>query len=304
MIDKTTTLGDQVVHYVDFGGQGRTIVLVHGLGGSHANWLAVAPALASFGRVVAIDLPGFGLSPRDPRGTSLEVMGESLSKFIDAMSPEPVHLIGNSMGGALSILEASRRPSRIQSVLLVCPALPPAPGTRPDPQLLSTLLLAFVPFGDRLLKRRAAKAGPRQMVHDLMKLCCVDASKVPPSVIEAHVDLATSRPSRNWADRSLMEATRSLSALLTFGSAYRRALKGLTIPALIVHGQLDRLVDVRSARAAVAMAPQIQLVELPGVGHTPQMEAADAFIALAERFFAQADSVRVQPGEGLRPEAS
>ncbi len=304
MIDKTTTLGDQVVHYVDFGGEGRTIVLIHGLGGSHANWLAVAPALASFGRVVAIDLPGFGLSPRDPRGTSLEVMGEALSKLIDAMSPEPVHLIGNSMGGALAILEASRRPSRIKSVLLVCPALPIATGTRPDPRLLSTLLLAFVPFGDRVLARRAAHAGPRQMVHDLMKLCCVDPSKVPSRVIEAHVDLATSRPSRRWADRSLMEATRSLSALLTFGSAYRRALQGLTVPTLIVHGQLDRLVDVRSARAAVAMAPQIQLVELPGVGHTPQLEAADTFIALAERFFAQADSGREQLGEGLRPEAS
>ena len=54
---------DGPVHYADFGGTGRPVVLVHGLGGSYANWLAVGPRLAALGRVYALDLAGHGLTP-------------------------------------------------------------------------------------------------------------------------------------------------------------------------------------------------------------------------------------------------
>ena len=55
MISKTIDLAGETVHYADFGGEGPVIVLVHGLGGSHLNWLALAPLLARRGRVVALD---------------------------------------------------------------------------------------------------------------------------------------------------------------------------------------------------------------------------------------------------------
>ena len=304
MIEKTIDLGGEVVHYVDFEGQGRPIVLVHGLGGSHANWLAVGPRLATQRRVVAIDLPGFGRSPRSHRGANLEVMGEVLAQFIDAISDEPVHLMGNSMGGALSILEAAARPQRIKSAVLVCPALPPVAGTKPDPKFLATLMLACLPFGHRLLGRRAAKAGPRQMVHELMRLCCVDPTRVPAHVVEAHLELARSRPSRPWADRAFAEATRSVFMLLTVGGSFRRAIQSLKVPTLIVHGKLDRLVDVRASRAAVAMAPQIELAELSDIGHTPQMEAPEEFLALVDRWLARVDPSAEQPIDRARGEAS
>ena len=58
---------DGPVHYVEWDGPpGRTFVLVHGLGGSLLSWLAVAPGLARHGRVLAMDLPGFGRTERFP----------------------------------------------------------------------------------------------------------------------------------------------------------------------------------------------------------------------------------------------
>ena len=64
---------DGPVHYVDFGGPAGAplVVCVHGLGGSHANWLAIAPQLARTHRVLALDLGGFGLTRGGDRGTSL-----------------------------------------------------------------------------------------------------------------------------------------------------------------------------------------------------------------------------------------
>src|SRR5262245_36769441 len=59
------------VHFIDFGGSGPPMVLVHGLGGSAVNWLAVGPALAQRARVVALDLPGFGRTPPAGRSTRL-----------------------------------------------------------------------------------------------------------------------------------------------------------------------------------------------------------------------------------------
>jgi pimeloyl-ACP methyl ester carboxylesterase len=69
MISRTLALPGQTLHYADFGGQGPTIVLVHGLGGAHTNWLAVGAELAERGHVVALDLPGFGRSPRENVGS-------------------------------------------------------------------------------------------------------------------------------------------------------------------------------------------------------------------------------------------
>jgi pimeloyl-ACP methyl ester carboxylesterase len=201
MISKTIDLGGEPIHYADFGGEGPVVVLVHGLGGSHLNWLALGPFLERRARVVALDLPGFGLSAFSPRGTSIDVMGAALARFIDAMSTEPVHLVGNSMGGMLSVLEGHARPKRIASALLICPALPPPRGAKTDPQWLRTLLIACAPWGHVLLRRGAARIGPETMTREMIALCCVDGSKVPREVMEAHVALARERASMPWAER-------------------------------------------------------------------------------------------------------
>jgi pimeloyl-ACP methyl ester carboxylesterase len=101
---RTIDLGGPVF-YLDVTGpsSGPTFVLVHGLGGSHANWLALAPLLARRGRVLALDLPGFGLSPLAGRKASMSSSRSIMARFIHDVVGAPVVLVGNSMGGALSI---------------------------------------------------------------------------------------------------------------------------------------------------------------------------------------------------------
>lgn len=281
MISRTLDLPGQTLHYADFGGHGPTLVLVHGLGGAHTNWLAVGAELAQRGRVVAVDLPGFGRSPRSSRGTSIRVMGEVLQQFVDAMSSEPVTLVGNSMGGTLAILEAHARPQRVAGLLLVCPALPPVPGTRPDPAWMTTLALAAMPGGHLLLRMQSSKVGPEKHVRDLLGLCCVDVTRVPAEIIEAHIALARERAPMLSPQQSFAEASRSLMGHLMLGRTLRRALRAGGPPTLIVHGQGDRLVDIRASRAVAAANPRFELKELPGVGHVPQLETPEAFVEIA-----------------------
>jgi pimeloyl-ACP methyl ester carboxylesterase len=288
MIPKTIDLAGETFHYADFGGQGPTFVLVHGLGGSHANWLAVGASFARHGRTVAIDLPGFGRTARSPRGTSLGVMGEALTRFVDAMSKDPVHLVGNSMGGTLAILQSHARPERIASSLLVCPALPAPLGTPIAREWAKTLVIAILPWGHVLLRRQAAKVGPERVVRDMVELCCVEPSRVPRDVIDAHVALAAERAPFPWNELAFSEATRSLLGDVLFGKRVHRAIRQPGAPTLIIHGKGDRLVDVVASRAAVALNPRINLIELPDLGHVPQLEAPETFMESASGWIERA----------------
>ena len=118
-------------HYADYGGSGPAIVLVHGLGGSFINWMVVAPELAKSGRVLALDLPGFGRSPPEGRSVSIRAQVGAVTKFIQhVVADGPCTLVGNSMGGMISSMLAVERPELVSRVVLVNPALPRATGER------------------------------------------------------------------------------------------------------------------------------------------------------------------------------
>src|SRR5438132_975051 len=85
------------------------MVLVHGLGGSHANWLAVGAGLAAHARVLAPDLPGFGRTPLAGRSARVRANVELLDRLLDAVDGRPAVLVGNSMGGLIAMVEAAIR---------------------------------------------------------------------------------------------------------------------------------------------------------------------------------------------------
>src|SRR5689334_11534423 len=97
------------VHFADFGGEGPPLVLVHGLGGSHANWLAVAGRLSARFRVLAPDLVGFGRTPLAGRSTAVQANADLVGRFIDKVIGAPAIVVGNSMGGLCGALLASSR---------------------------------------------------------------------------------------------------------------------------------------------------------------------------------------------------
>ena len=269
---------DGPVHYVDHGGApgGPLLVCVHGLGGSLVNWAALAPLLTGTCRVIALDLAGFGHTRGGARSTGVQANRRLLERFLDDVAGTPVILVGNSMGGLISILQAAESPATVAGLALVDPALPIGPTMRPDPRVLATFAMFAVPaLGRTLLSLRRSRTSADQAALDLLRLCCADASRVPSHVVEQHVDLARQRRDYDGADAELVAAAQSLMWVLADGSRYRAAQQSISAPVLLMHGDRDRLVPIASARAAARANPAWQFEVAEGIGHVPQLEAPE-----------------------------
>ncbi len=267
---------DGPVHYLDFGGpaDGPMIVCVHGLSGSAVNWSAIAPLLAVRSRILAPDLAGHGLTRSTGRGTDVAANRALLHRFIAAVTTSPVILMGNSMGGMISLLEASAAPPVVAGLILIDPALPFVPA-RPDPFVAALFVVGAVPGLGRAMLGHVHRLPPERAVARVLSLCCADASRVPPEVIAHHVEIARQRAGFSGTGRDISTAMRSVIATagVATGQAYRRGIRSLTCPVLLLHGERDRLVPASAARAAARANPSWSLVVLPGVGHVPQLEA-------------------------------
>ncbi|SFK56921.1 alpha/beta fold hydrolase [Geodermatophilus ruber] len=268
---------DGPVHYIDFGGadDGPILVLVHGLGGSHLNWDLLAPLLTPHARVYALDLPGFGRSEPGARVASVRNNVEVLDRFVREIAGGPVVLVGNSMGGMISILEAARSKAQVCGLVLVDPAVP-GPRQLPDPRVgINFLCYALPGVGERFLAAERRRRGARGTVLDTLRLCGVDPATVPARLIDRSVDLIDERQDVAGMDRAFLTAARSLLLVLADPRLLRRAMSGIRAPVLLVHGDRDRLVDVAAARDTARRHPGWTYVELPGVGHVPQLQVPE-----------------------------
>jgi pimeloyl-ACP methyl ester carboxylesterase len=268
---------DGPVHYIDYGGplDAPVMVCVHGLGGSAVNWAAVAPLLTGRYRMFAPDLAGHGLTQSAGRGTDVAANRVLLHRFIKAVSASPVILMGNSMGGMISLLEAIAAPSAVACLILLDPALPFV-AVRPDPFVTAMFACYVTPGLGRVIRGRRSRMSPESLVAGVFSLCCVDPSRVPADVVGMHVAMARERAGFTDVDRDFTAAARSVVATAGHvrSAPYRRGIRSVKVPVLLVHGARDRLVPVAAARAAARANPSWTLVVLLNVGHVPQLEAA------------------------------
>ncbi len=267
---------DGPVHYLDFGGpaHGPTIVCVHGLSGSAVNWSAIAPLLTDRYRLLAPDLAGHGLTRPAGRGTDVASNRILLHRFLESVPGGPVILMGNSMGGMISLLEASAAPLAVAGLILVDPALPFVPA-RPDPVVAAVFVLGATPLLGKALLGRVHQLSPEAAVASVLSLCCADPGRVPADVIARHVEVARQRAAFTGTSRDISAAMRSIihTAGVGGGRIYRRRVRSVTCPVLLLHGERDRLVPASAARRAGHDHPSWSVVILPGVGHVPQLEA-------------------------------
>jgi pimeloyl-ACP methyl ester carboxylesterase len=285
---------DGPVHYVDFGGNsdGPTVLLVHGLGGSHLNWDLLAPLLTPQGRVYAIDLPGFGRSEPGERKASVQANVAVVKRFIDEVAGSPVVLVGNSMGGMISILVAGERPDAVSSLVLLDPAVP-GPRRALDPLVALMFVIYAIPMvGERFLARRRTSTSARERVIETLKLCGVDPDAVPPMVIDRSITLLDERADVEGMDKAFLVAARSLLKLLIDPRRYRRAMRSITLPVLLVHGDRDRLVPVAAARDIARRHPSWRYLELAGVGHVPQLQVPAELASAMIDWLAETQDIR------------
>jgi pimeloyl-ACP methyl ester carboxylesterase len=255
---------------------------VHGLGGASTNWTDLAALLAVRFDGWALDLPGFGRSQPPPRGrysirghvqAVIDVL-EHIARQPGEAAGGPVHLLGNSLGGLVSLLVASRRPDLVASLTLISPAMP----VYRVPQAFSrALLLLLVPGIPSLAARRIGAVTPEQSVRAMIRMCFGEPERVPPQRIEQAVQEMRERAEQPWADHALTRSMRGLiTSYLRVGAANAwRAARTLRVPTLILWGARDQLVDPALARRLAAVVPDARLHMLERVGHVAMLEAPE-----------------------------
>lgn len=255
---------------------------VHGLGGASTNWTDLAALLAVRCDGWALDLPGFGRSRPPARGGyAIERHARVVVDLLESIAREPgegegrpVHLLGNSLGGLISLLVAARRPDLVATLTLISPAMPvyrvPAAFDRAVPLLL-------VPGVASVAERRLAGIAPEEQVRGLLEMCFGNPLAVPRERLEQALDEARERGDQPWANRALTRSMRGLmTSYLKVGRAGAwRLARAVSCPSLVVWGDRDRLVDPRLAPRLAEALPDSRLLVLEGIGHVAMLEAPE-----------------------------
>jgi pimeloyl-ACP methyl ester carboxylesterase len=242
-------------------GAGEPLLLVHGWPASSFYWENVLPLFARHHRVIAVDLKGFGRSD----GPDLPVYTMShhaadLASLIESKGLRKVKVLGHSMGGMISAMLALERPDLVGRLVLVA-----APVHGP------TGLFAHWMAAGRMPGRALVFAGRR--LGGLIRLLGTAFTAGAPIPRQLVSDIGLVKPR---------------AAFDSFDSMVRTDLLGrlekITLPTLVVYGDVDRIVTPMQPLHAQSRIRGAVLKLIPGCGHCPGIEAVDRFVQIVEPF--------------------
>ncbi|MCW2783619.1 MAG: hypothetical protein JWP74_136 [Marmoricola sp.] len=258
---------------------GVPILLIHGIARSLEDWTEAHDLLARTYRVISTDLPGFGYSVKGRERPGLPAFGRAMAGLLDAAGiTEPVHVMGNSLGGGVSMTLAVDHPGRVASVTLVnsigfgsevnISVLPMAYG-----------VLAALPGLSGTFGPRAREAGA-QTIRDLF----FDPGLATVDQLKHAGKLARQRDFRS----TFLGVAATLSGPTGVRAGWRRALLARVaasgLPVLVVWGDDDKILPPNQLEAAVAALPQARTHLFVDAGHMPQVEKAAEFAEVVGAF--------------------
>jgi pimeloyl-ACP methyl ester carboxylesterase len=252
------------------------VLLLHGIGRSLEDWLPQHERLSGEYRVISVDLPGFGLSDRLPEPITLDSLAAGVEATVAALGEDrPMHLMGNSLGGAVAMRMLARDPGRVVTLTLVNSA-----GFGKEVALFLRIL-AVPGLGRRLMRRFDRRASWR-----IERALFVDRALITDERVEFGLRVAA-RPEYAGV---FLEAAKSLGGLRGVKASWRTALLADVArhprPTLIVWGERDLILPSAHLAAARTLLPHADSHLFADTGHMPQIERADEFATLVRRFLA------------------
>jgi pimeloyl-ACP methyl ester carboxylesterase len=261
------------VHYKTWGEGKPVFILLHGFGASLFSWREVAEPLSQYGTVIAYDRPAFGLTERpmewegeSPYGPQAQV--DIVIGLMDELKIEKAILVGNSAGGTVSMNVALQHPERVEALVLVDAAVYAGGGApswfRP---ILNTPQMAHL---GPLISRQLQAQG-----NEFIRTAWHDPSKITPDVFEGY-----QKPlqAENW-DKALWELT-----LASRESGLAERLREITLPALVITGDDDRIVPTEQSLRLADELPNAVLKVIAQSGHLPHEEKPAEFMQAVTEF--------------------
>lgn len=266
-------VGDGVrLHYLESGAAGAPpVLLIHGFGDNSFSWDGWTRVLAPHYHVIAVDLPGHGLSQAPADFTADPGRyADVIDAFLGKIGLSHVAVAGNSLGGGVAWQLAVRHPDKVGRLILVDAAGWPSETLKKPP-------LAF-----RIMQYKAGR--------DL--LASIDNTPLIRQGLAADVvdkSVLTEPFIKRWADLQRYPGHRPILMSLRPGAiaASKETLAPIKVPTLILWGGEDHIIDPASAKKFADAIPGSELIVYPKVGHLPQLEASDRSAADVAAFLAR-----------------
>jgi pimeloyl-ACP methyl ester carboxylesterase len=296
---KTVEIDGTPINYVDVTARGapggghpassgdrEPVVLVHGLGGQWQNWLENIPRLAQERRVLALDLPGFGLTPEPVDGEiSISGYGRCVDAFCEKLGLGQVAAVGNSMGGFIAAEVAIQFPERVSRLVLVSAAGISSADALQAPILTIGRLASAVTTNSAARHRRLA-ARPISR-HAALALVARHPRLLKPDLAYEGFFKGAGKPGFDDALRACLEYD------------FRDRLPDVKVPTLIVWGEKDSIIPVRDANEFERLIPDSRKLVMKDTGHIPMAERPQAFNDVLVEFLAESGAAEEkEPGAG------
>ncbi len=244
------------IRYLEDGSSDKTIVLVHGLGGSAERWIKVIPRLSTSYRVIAPDMIGFGYSDKPSEDYTIEFFARFLSAFIASLGLKTTILVGTSLGGQIVAQLASTTRS-IEKLVLVAPSgAMKSTTTAIDAYMMAALYPNQSSAKDAFEMMSNSGTVDEFTVSDFVK--------------------RMSTPNAKFA---------FISAVLGIkNSTVEASLRKIAVPTLLVWGRQDKVIPIIYAEKFVSSIQSCVFLEIEDCGHLPHVEKPDIFSGLILEF--------------------
>ena len=255
-------------------GQGSPLLLIHGLGASCDYWRYNIRALSQGYQVYALDLPGFGRSAKRMDDYSLHFAGEFVAAFLDTQGVDRASLVGNSLGGAVSLQFAVQHPHRLEKLVLV------SSGGLGRELPLSFRLLTIPLFGEFITWAWGTRPGMRLTLRSIV----YDPQVLKDEFVNEMAELAR----LPGAKEMLLSVARMGIDLrgqnMVLLEPLLRRVPEIEGPTLIIWGAQDPIIPVAHAHIAHQMIRNSRLHIFDRCGHVPQIEKPEEFNRLVLEF--------------------
>lgn len=284
----TIDVGGTPVNYVDVGEQGnhRPIVFVHGLSGQWQNWLENIPRFAQQRRVVALDLPGFGLSPMPEETITIDYYGRVVAELCDRLDLAPAVLVGNSMGGYVAAEATIDAPEAVERLMLVSAAGISQHVVPVDRALRVGRIMALATRASTAQRRRQM-ARPAWR-HWLLSMVVRHPTRLRPDIAFEGLLKGSGKP--GFVD--------ALVACIDYD--FRDSLPEIACPTVVAWGREDAIIPVRDADTYVKLIDGSRKLVFEDTGHVAMVERPTEFNDELENFLRH----EVVPGELERDSAT
>ncbi|WP_170375070.1 alpha/beta fold hydrolase [Ruegeria atlantica] len=255
-------------------GEGPDVVLIHGSSGNTRDMtFALAPILAENYRVIVFDRPGLGYSASfNPDGETIEQQAEILQKAAAQLGAEKPIVAGQSYGGSVSLAWAVTRPDNISGLVLIAAAAIPW-----ETPLDGFNTLAATPTGNVTALPLITAFVPEWYVEKAL-----DKVFAPQTAPEGYADHFG--PGLTMRRASMHANAKQRANLLKEVRALQPRYGEIDVPTEIVHGTADDTVGLGwHSHRLIEQIPGAELIELPGIGHMPQVVAAPEVAAAIDR---------------------